>query len=238
MNELKAEGIYLNSLFLSYQHKAVLKDLSGVFKKGHFTALLGPNGGGKSTLLAALAGLIKPSAGEITRVGFKKECPPSYMAQGLDLRTELPVSVEAFVSLGLIHESGLFRSLKPQQEQKLQGALLALGLWELRDVNFHNLSLGQKRRAEWARVLLMDSELILLDEPFEAIDGEFKNKLLSILTELKAQKKTLIMALHQSEIARTFFDEYVLINGGVLEWGPMTSYQPQNRAPTWENLKF
>lgn len=182
-----------------------LDSVSAEFEKGRVYVLAGPNGAGKTTLLRVIAGLIRPTSGNV------------------DLAS---VSV-----LGaMMQESYLYRDMTPRENLELYADLYevkrdrvdyvkeALQLDDFFDHDVETLSHGQKQRTALARALLPDPELLLLDEPFLGLDTSSISHLQKILTDYKKNGKTALIATHELELVREFADKLMLLDGGKIKY--------------------
>ena len=143
---------------------------AAVSPQGVLTAVVGPNSAGKSTLLNVLSGLIRPSRGEI-HCAARMRRRLAYVQQQTEFDRDFPLSVGELVGLGLWREIGGFRAAGRDAEQRVEEALAAVGLHDLTGRRIGDLSVGQIRRVFFARLFLLDAEVMLLDEPFAAVDA-------------------------------------------------------------------
>jgi zinc/manganese transport system ATP-binding protein len=214
-----AEGVAvtLENLTLSYARHPALHHVSGCFASGSLTAVAGPNGAGKSTLLKAVAGLIAPDAGTI-RMQPARPCF-AYLPQAATLQRDFPISLLEMVSLGLWKDSGGFGALGKAAREKALAALEKVGLAGFSARPVFTLSAGQFQRAQFARVLLQDAPLILLDEPFSAVDAQTQSRLLHLIAEWHAQRRTVICVLHDLAQIHAHFPQCLLLARRAIAWG-------------------
>jgi zinc/manganese transport system ATP-binding protein len=182
------------------------------------TAVVGPNGSGKSTLLKGLTGLLHPLGGRIER-GRLKTSQLAYLPQQAEIDHSFPISVLDTVVLGLWHRIGMFGGINKEQWQQARQALAAVGLdgFERRPIG--NLSAGQFQRVLFARLLLQDCPVILLDEPFTAIDARTTADLLDVIQRWHTEKRTIIVVLHDLEQVRFSFPKTLMIAREPVGWG-------------------
>ena len=160
----------LNDLTLGYERHPAVHHITGNFLPGSLTAIVGPNGAGKSTLLKGLMGLIDPLEGHINQnKALYKEI--AYLPQQADIDRSFPISVMETVLLGHWKRIGLFRSVTDKMINEAENAIKAVGMTGFEKRVISSLSSGQFQRVLFARMLLQDSPIILLDEPFTAIDA-------------------------------------------------------------------
>ncbi len=210
-------AVALHDLTVSYRDHRALHRLSGQFRPGTLTAVVGPNGAGKSTLLGALAGAIRNFEGRIERDPAARI---AYLPQASALDRGFPVRVYEVVATGLWPRIGSFRPLRHTDRARIGEVLTAVGLTGFEQRVLGELSTGQVQRTLFARVLVQDAELILLDEPFNAIDARTAAELLQILKRWKEESRTVIAVLHDLEQVRVHFENALLLARESVAWGP------------------
>ena len=189
--------------------------LSGRFAPGSLTAVVGPNGAGKSTLLRALAGLHPAQSGRIDGVGRVALLP-----QQSSIDRGFPLSCLDAVLLGLWAEAGPFRPLPRDAKARAGAALEAVGLRGFQRRPVGSVSAGQFQRVLFARLLLQDAPLVLLDEPFNALDARTAADLLAMVRRWHGEGRTVVAVLHDVELVRDAFPETLLLARDCLGWGP------------------
>ena len=175
--------------------------------------VVGPNGGGKSTLLRVLLGLLKPQRGTVRVLGMepaKARLKVGYMPQHLQIDPLFPIDVEGIVRMGRLRSSGL-GFYNRQDHMATQGALEEVSLWEQRKERFINLSGGMKQRVLIARALVNDPELLLLDEPTAMVDAHIEAKLLKHLKSLH-DRMTILLVSHDATFVSGLVDEVLCVN--------------------------
>ena len=192
---LRAENIsysYENG-FSDEKNSLVLKNISFTLKKGETLGVLGPNGGGKSTLMKIIAGLIKPDSGKIffneKQVSDYKKYPfhyLSYVPQSSELNTIIPVKVEEFMDFSMSH-------YKIKNPDLITELLSLVGVNEKRSSLLSKLSGGEKQRVLIARALINSPRLLLLDEPTKGLDSIGQDQLLSLIELIKKKNETAVM---------------------------------------------
>jgi len=207
-----APTITFEHLTLGYEGRVVVDALDGVFAPGELLALCGPNGGGKSTILKALAGLLKPLSGRV-RIEGGAAAEIAYLPQGADIDLSFPIRVGEFVSLGALRRRGLFSGVDAEERARAASALAAVGLSGLERRPIGALSGGQLQRALFARLIVEDRNVILLDEPFGAIDRATTEDLLALVKRWHEQGRTVIAALHEFDLVRRAFPTTLLVAG-------------------------
>ncbi|MDR3513953.1 MAG: ATP-binding cassette domain-containing protein [Caulobacteraceae bacterium] len=211
--------IRLVDLSLGYAGEPVVRRLDGVFAAGQATAVVGPNGSGKSTLIKALAGLIAPMAGRVVIEGASRR-EVAYLAQGGGVDRDFPISVEDLVALGFERRLGLFGGVGPAERARLAAAIAAVGLTGLERRPIGALSGGQLQRALFARVMVQDAPVILLDEPFSGLDVRTTAALGEVVRGWAAEGRTVLVTLHDLALARRLCGQALVFARQVVAWGP------------------
>jgi zinc/manganese transport system ATP-binding protein len=214
-----AAQIRLNDVTLGYDRHPAVHHLDGEIASGTLLAVIGPNGAGKSTLLRGIVGILKPLAGSIALGGISAR-DIAYLPQSAEIDRSFPISVFDFTGAGLWRSIGAFGGLGPRQRAKVAEALSAVGLNGFENRPIGTLSGGQMQRMLFARVLLQDADVIVLDEPFNAIDAKTSADLLALVQRWHAEKRTVLAALHDMEVVRTNFPDTLLLARSAVAWGP------------------
>jgi zinc/manganese transport system ATP-binding protein len=213
-----AEVLRLADVTIAYDRHPVVHHISGTFEQGSLTALVGPNGAGKSTLLKAIAGLLPLSAGEI-RFGIDRRAV-AYLPQVVDVDRSFPLRVVDVVDFGHWRKVGALRRLNHEDRAASVAAIAAVGLAGLERQPIGQLSVGQFQRVLFARLMVQEAALILLDEPFNAIDQKTTADLMDVVRSWRAQGRTVIAALHDLEQVKRDFPDALLMARELVAWGP------------------
>jgi len=213
-----SKHIQIQNLTVAYGPTIALENISGTIKPNALIALFGPNGGGKSTFVSVLASLMKPTAGAITHQ-CRTTCYPAYLPQQSTMHRHFPITVREAIAMGLWLQTGPFRAITPENQEKIDQALERVGLQAYDKRLIGTLSGGQFQRMLFARIILEDSSLIILDEPFTAIDLQTSETLLQLIQEWHKAGKTILVVLHDLEMARRYFDEAILLSRTCIGWG-------------------
>ena len=213
-----AAQITLRDVTLGYDRHPAVHHLSGEVSAGALLAVVGPNGAGKSTLFRGLAGILKPLSGAIDLGGLDNR-DIAYLPQSVDIDRSFPISVFDFVGTGLWRLTGFFGGMGKRERERIGEGLAAVGLNGFENRNIGTLSGGQMQRMLFARVLLQDARLIVLDEPFNAIDTKTSADLLDLVRRWHDEKRTVLAALHDMDIVRANFPETLLLARGPVAWG-------------------
>jgi zinc/manganese transport system ATP-binding protein len=203
---------------LGYDRHPAVHHLSGEVAAGSLIAVVGPNGAGKSTLFRGIVGILKPLAGSILTGGLDIR-DIAYLPQTVDIDRSFPISVFDFVGTGLWRSVGFFGGMGKTAREKIAQALAAVGLNGFENRSIGTLSGGQMQRMLFARVLLQDARLIVLDEPFNAIDSKTTADLLALVRRWHAEGRTVLAALHDMDLVRANFPETLLMARGPVAWG-------------------
>lgn len=201
---------------LRHGERIVLSGLSGVIETGSLTALIGPNGSGKTTLLRAIAGLHPVAKGWIDDDGLTP-ADMAVLAQGSHIDRSFPITCHDVVALAASRQ-GPFRSIGRDRLAATKAALDRVGLADMGRRPIQALSAGQFQRLLFARTIVQDARLILLDEPFTAVDAATTRVLLSVVREWHAQGRTVIAVLHDMDLVRRDFPHTLMLTGGSAVW--------------------
>ncbi|MBB3945025.1 zinc/manganese transport system ATP-binding protein [Rhizobium skierniewicense] len=213
-----AAVLTIDNLTVAYNRHPAVHHVSGSFNAGSLTAIAGPNGAGKSTLLKAIIGDLKASEGSIMHTLKRAEF--GYLPQAADINRRFPISVSETVLLGSWKTAGAFGTMGKADEVRAQDALATVGLAGFENRSISALSAGQFQRVLFARLLLQDASVILLDEPFTAIDARTTRDLLDIVSRWHGEGRTVVAVLHDFEQVRSHFPETLLIARELIAWGP------------------
>jgi zinc/manganese transport system ATP-binding protein len=204
------------NLTLGYDRRPAVHHLEGAIAPGATLAVCGPNGAGKSTLLKALAGLLPPLGGRIERGGAREV---AYLPQLVEVDRSFPINVRDFVAMGAMRRVGLFGRLDAAERARAAEAIARVGLAEMDDRPIDTLSGGQMQRVLFARLLVQDQRVILLDEPFGAIDEATTEDLLGLIAQWRSEGRTVVAVLHELDLVRRAFPETLLLARELIAWG-------------------
>ena len=199
--------------------RIAVEAVSGVFAPGSLTAIVGANGAGKTTLLHAMAGLVAPRHGSIEIAGAETPADLAYLPQSDSIDRDFPISVLEFAALGGWARSGALGRVPPELRPRVVNALQAVGLDELAGRMIGELSVGQFRRALFARVIVQDAAIVLLDEPFAGVDTTTSDELLRLVQRWHVEGRTVIVTLHDLEQVLAIFPETLLLARKAIAWG-------------------
>lgn len=201
----------------------VLDDVSFSIDAGSLVGLVGPNGGGKSTLFNTIVGVIRPQKGSISVAGH----PPgqvkgvlAYVPQREMVNWRFPLSVQEVVGLGRTNKLGWLKRLSGTDKNMVQASLERVDMWHRREDLVSELSGGQRQRVFIARALAQEADIFLLDEAFSGVDVASQEGLVSVLHGLRDDGKTIVMATHDLTNLSDRFDRVLCLNRHVCAWGP------------------
>src|SRR6201998_1757349 len=207
-----------HNLTLGYDRHPAVHHLDGVVKDGALLAVVGPNGAGKSTLFKAIAGTLKPLAGAITRDGV--DGGVAYLPQVPEIDRSFPIGVYDMVAMGLWRSRGVLGAITGKDHHAIEAAIAAVGLTGFERRPIGTLSGGQMQRMLFARLVAQNARLILLDEPFAAVDARTSAELLALVRRWHGEGRTVLAALHDVDLVRTAFPETLLLARERVAWGP------------------
>jgi zinc/manganese transport system ATP-binding protein len=212
-------AVRIHDLSVTYRRHPAVHHLSGQFAAGSLTAIVGPNGAGKSSLLSAIAGAVRPAAGKVEVLEGTNHCI-AYLPQQSQVDRSFPIRVCDVVALGYWSRMGRFLSAGRLLSERTSEALAAVGLSGFERRSIAELSVGQFQRVLFARVLLQEAPLILLDEPFNAIDARTTDDLLTVIQRWHGESRTIIAVLHDLDQVRERFPQTLLLAREAIAWGP------------------
>lgn len=213
-------AIEFADLTLGYDRHPAVHHLTGGFARGVTTVVLGPNGAGKSTLLKGIGGLLAPLGGRIRLHGFAAR-DIAHLPQLAEIDRFFPISIFDFVALGLWRRIGAFGGIGNEERRKVGAALAAVGLEGFERRAIGTLSGGQMQRAMFARLVVQDATVILLDEPFNAVDRRTTEDLIDLVRRWHAEGRTVVMVLHDHDIALRLARDALLIAREKVGFGPV-----------------
>lgn len=209
--------IELNSVSFAYDRKLVLENVDLVIPNGEFASIIGPNGGGKTTLVQLILGILSPQKGTVRLFGDHPErtrLQVGYMPQSLKMDMRFPISVWDVVLIGRISNSTFFRYRREDYEAA-EFALEKMKLSDLKNHSFGDLSGGQRQRVLIARALCSNPKLLILDEPTNNIDPSNTEILYELLGELN-KIVSIIIVSHDLGVVSRYVQSVICVNGRVL----------------------
>jgi zinc transport system ATP-binding protein len=191
----------LEGVTFGYRRERVLQSVDLVVRARDYLAVLGPNGGGKTTLLKLMLGLLEPWAGTVTIHLERGRAALGYVPQVTPGERRFPIDLRSLVRMGRLGRRGLFAGTGAADDRAVDRALELLGLGELAGVQVRELSGGQLQRGLIARALAAEPEALLLDEPFTALDADSRRRLRAALRELNERIAVVVVTHDLSPIA-------------------------------------
>jgi len=222
----------VKNLTVAYDDTPVFSDVAVSFNSGKITGIIGPNGAGKSTLIKAILNLIKTVEGQVDYNGQSMKSVQkkvAYVEQRKDLDLTFPIDVLDLVLTGTYGKLGLFKSPGKAEKAASREALEQVSLSEFSKRQIGNLSGGQLQRVFVARAIVQQAEIIILDEPFVGIDLQSETAIMKILKQWRDENKTIIVIHHDLNKVTQYFDDLVILNHGIVDFGPANEvYNPKN----------
>lgn len=217
--------IELDRVYFSYTEEEVIKDVSLEIHKGDYVGIIGPNGGGKSTLLKLMLGILKPNKGTIKLFGedikkFKSWTKIGYVPQRAHIEINFPVTVEEVVAMGRYGKRGLFHFPTIEDKKEVLLALQQVDMFEFKNRLIGDLSGGQQQRVFIARALAARPEVIFLDEPTVGVDIRTQKQFYAFLRKLNRDLDlTLVLSSHELDVVAHEATELVYINRTIVYYG-------------------
>jgi ABC-type Mn2+/Zn2+ transport system ATPase subunit len=224
---------------IGYGEKIVLHDLDFQIPHGARVAVVGPNGAGKSTLFKALVGLLPLHSGSILIHGESlrthKDCV-AYVPQREDVDWRFPVTVHDVVMMGRYGQIGWLGRVSRRDREVVNKSLEQMGIADLADKSIGQLSGGQQQRAFLARALAQEPHILLMDEPFTAVDVTTQEATFKLLDHLHEREVTTLISTHDLNLAASRFDLVLLINHRLIAYGePKIVFQTENLQRAFGN---
>lgn len=211
-------------LSVGYRKQPLIENIGITLEKGEILTLIGPNGAGKSTVLKSIAGQLAPLAGTVYldnqnmgRMTGTERSQKMAVVLTEKLRTEM-MTCEEVVATGRYPYTGRFGILSAADRQVVEEAMALVHVTAIRNQDFTRISDGQRQRVMLARAICQEPEIIILDEPTSYLDVRYKLEFLSVLQEMRRKKQlTVIMSLHELELAARVSDKLLCVNGSLVE---------------------
>ena len=235
MTQALVPFISCRAVSVAYDGNVVLSNVSASFCAGSLTAIIGPNGSGKSTLIKAIIGELSLKSGEISYNGISPR-NFAYLPQVNEINRHFPISMWDMVSLGAWSSTGSFRGISIPMLEKQQRAIDEVGLNGFESRQISQLSAGQFQRALFARLILQDSQVVIIDEPFNGIDAKTTSDLLSLLANWQHEGRAVIAVLHDSEQVKAHFSHAILLMNRLIAAGPTVDVVTQDNLQLVRNM--
>lgn len=215
--------IKIENLSAGYDRKTVLHDINLEISEKDFLGIIGPNGGGKTTLMKVILGLLKPSEGKITF--YDNEMPVEqleigYLPQYNSIDKKFPISVYEVILSGLNRQKSLFSRFTKEHHERVKATISMMGLEGMENKPIGQLSGGQMQRALLGRAIVSNPKAIILDEPNTYIDKRFEARLYSLLEEINKQRTVILVSHDIGSVLQTV--KSIACVNGTLDYHPQS----------------
>jgi ABC-type Mn2+/Zn2+ transport system ATPase subunit len=229
--------LVIRDLTVAYGNKVVLKGVSADIRRGQAIGVIGPNGGGKSTLLKAILGIAPVVSGSVTLFGrpaSRLKSRIAYVPQREAVDWDFPVTVHDVAMMGRYPRAGWLRRTNRHDAEVVAAMLERVGMRGLRASQIGQLSGGQQQRVFIARALAQEADVLLLDEPMTGIDASTQEVIMEVIEEQRGAGKIVLLATHDLVSASCACDCLCCVNERMVSYGPLAeTYTPDNLAQTY-----
>jgi ABC-type Mn2+/Zn2+ transport system ATPase subunit len=222
-----ADSIITNGLTVAFDGRRALEDVTVEIPVPSITVIIGPNGAGKSVFLRSLIGSIKPSSGSISVMGVDPVAHPdnvrrlvSYVAQKEKFSYPVPISVNEVVTMGLLADKSIPRLHTRSDDLKVKEALKVVNMGDQYERPFDKLSGGQQQRVLLARSIIRQPRVLILDEPFNAVDVATQSLMIDYLQRLREQQVGIIIVTHDTNPLACLMEQIMILNKKLIDFGP------------------
>lgn len=218
---MTVKAVEINHLSIKYNKQLVLHDINLSIEEKDFMAIIGPNGGGKTTLLKAIIGILNPDSGEVKVFGEEPKKARDligYLPQKLDFDPDFPINVFETVLTGRYH--GLFKNYSKLDKKAVLKALKDVKMYDLKDRQISKLSGGQMQRVFIARAIVREPKLLIMDEPMASIDPEMQQSFYELMSTLN-DKMAIVLVSHDVGAVSTHVDKIACLNRELFYHGPV-----------------
>ena len=218
---MSIKAVEIKHLSIKYNEQLILRDINLCIEEKDFIAIIGPNGGGKTTLLKVILGILSPDSGEVKVFGRepkKSRDVIGYLPQKLVFDPNFPISVFETVLTGRYH--GLFKGYSKDDREAVVMALKEVEMLDMKDRQISKLSGGQMQRVFIARAIVRDPKLLIMDEPMASIDPDMQRTFYDLMSKLK-DKMTIVLVSHDVGAVSTHVDKIACLNQGLYYHGPV-----------------
>jgi manganese transport system ATP-binding protein len=235
-------AIQVKDLLVAYDGKVALSNVSVNLYPGSVNGLVGPNGGGKSTLFKSIMGFINPARGQVLIEGgsvrsAQKKNHIAYVPQSEEIDWNFPISVQEVVMMGRYGFMNFLRTPSAEDKRAVEESLERVQMTDFRDRQIGALSGGQRKRVFLARALAQSGTIMLLDEPFTGVDAKTENAIIDLLRDLSANGSTILVSTHDLNTIPLFCDQVVMVNRTLIAYGPTsTVFTQENITRTFGGL--
>lgn len=233
-------AIEARDLGVAYDRRPVLEGVTFAVPRASMVGIVGPNGGGKSTLLKVLLGLVPRQRGEVEILGERPDRRArgrvGYVPQREEVDWGFPVSAQDVVMMGRVPSMGIFRRPTGRDKEVVREALETVGMAEHAGTRIGEFSGGQQQRIFLARALAREADILLLDEPVSGVDAPSQHEIFDLLRRLQGEGKTVIVTTHDLSCVAERFDYALLLNRRVVAFGrPEEVFLPELLNETYQS---
>ena len=207
--------VELSGVSAGYDRRTVFREANLTIREEDFIGIVGPNGGGKTTLLKVVLGLLKPYSGQVTYHTSPRQSLFGYLPQNGQFDTRFPICVEEVVLSGLLSRKGLLKRYTRQDRVQANELLTAYGMGGYANALIGELSGGQMQRVFLCRAIISSPRLLILDEPATYVDSQFEKEFYIILEGLNKQM-SVVMVSHDLDAMTTYIKTLVRVDRGVV----------------------
>jgi manganese/zinc/iron transport system ATP- binding protein len=221
----------VEDLTVAYKEKPVLWDVDLHVPAGVLQAIIGPNGAGKTTLIKSILGLVQPSAGRILVYGkpyLQQRRQVAYVPQRGSVDWDFPTNVLDVVMMGRYSILGWFKRPGKEDVELAEEALNKVGMADFKNRQISQLSGGQQQRVFLARALVQNASVYFMDEPFQGVDATTEKAIITLLKELRAAGKTVLVVHHDLQTVNEYFDWVLMLNVRRIAFGPVEQVFTEN----------
>lgn len=227
----------IHAMTVAYQRRPVLWDVDYDAPERALVAIVGPNGGGKTTLIKACLGLVPKASGQVEFWGEPYRAARrriGYVPQRESVDWDFPVSALDVVAMGRYGLIGWCRPVSRRHKQAAMKCLEQVGMGDYASRQINQLSGGQQQRVFLARALAQEAELYFMDEPFAGVDATTELAIIEVLKKLRGQGRTVMCVHHDLQTVPEYFDHVLLLNTRLVAAGPVaTTFTPENLQRTY-----
>ncbi len=226
----------IENLNFFFGEREILRDISGEYAPGKIHGIIGPNGSGKSTLLKNICRVWEPGAGTVFIDGRDyRAIPRKHLSTIITLVPQnssisFPISVYEIVAMGRHPHLGRFQGITKKDKEIIEKTLVITGIYDLKEHNINELSGGEGQLAIIARALATEAPVMLLDEPTADLDVKHALAIMALLCEMKEHGKTILVSIHDLNLARRYCDTISILNRGEMFFtgSPEAAFSPEN----------
>lgn len=216
-------ALSIHDMTVAYHRKPVLWDIDLDIPEGKLVGIIGPNGAGKSTLIKAALDLVPRASGQVRIHGKSYRANRhrvAYVPQRESVDWEFPVSALDVVAMGLYGKLGWFRRVGKKEREQAREALDRVGMADYAERQISQLSGGQQQRVFLARALVQNADIYFMDEPFAGVDAATEKAIVTLLSALRSEGKTVLVVHHDLQTITEYFDYLLMLNMRVVAVGP------------------